>query len=268
MRIVFSTIACPSYTARQMADAAKKYGYGGIELYALEGARLTPELLSARLDEFRRELAGIPIVSVNSWGRLSSADSDERRDQEGQIARTFELAADLSCPLVKTFGGDIPNGENRHGVYDYMADSLRRLAPRARELGVSLVVETHDGFCLGSDLAALLSRVDDPQIAALWDVHHPYRMGEHVEETDRLIGDRVLHVHVKDAIRQGDGWQFVPLGEGELPVRAMLKRLEARGFDGSVAVDWEKMWHPEIGEPEDALPQHLKVLREYVGSAT
>ena len=55
----------------------------------------------------------------------------------------------------------------------------------------------------------------------------------------------------------------MPLGEGELPVRSMLSLLRSRNFGGFVAVDWEKMWHPEIEGPERALPHHVEVLREY-----
>lgn len=267
-RIAFSTISCPAYSFNQIADAARRYGYDGVELYALEGDRLTPDILARRLDEAIRALAGIPIASINSWGKLSSPDPDERHRQEAQIGRTLELATELGCPLVKTFGGELPADRGRDEVFDYMAENLGRLALRADALGVTVVVETHDGFCLGSDLAHLLERVNHPRIAALWDVHHPYRMGESPEDTDRLLGARVAHAHVKDAIRVDGGWRFVPLGEGELPVRSMVSHLRARNFDGFIAVDWEKMWHPEIEGPERALPQHIAVLREYMKPAT
>jgi sugar phosphate isomerase/epimerase len=268
IRIAFSTIACPDYTFAQVADAARRFGYDGVELYALEGQRLTPGILSDRLDEARHALSGIPIVSINSWATLSNPNLDERRIQEHQVARTFELANALHSPLVKVFGGEFPADREREEVLAYMAESLWRLAERAGDLGVTLVVETHDGFCRGADLGNLLSRVEHPRIGALWDVHHPYRMGETPEQTDRLIGGRVAHAHVKDAVRIAGGWRFVPLGEGELPVRAQLACLQARAFSGYVAVDWEKMWHPEIDGPDQALPQHIAVLREYIGSTS
>ena len=267
IRVAFSTISCPDYSFEQIAEAVRGYGYDGVELYALEGVRLTPELLENRMQEAKRTLAGIPVVSINSWGKLSDPDREERERQEAQISRTFELAAELGCPLVKTFGGDFPAGFEREEVIDYMAESLWRLASAAEDRGVTLVIETHDGFCLGADLGALLDRVQHPRIAALWDVHHPYRMGETPAETDQFIGARVAHVHIKDAVGQNGGWQFVPLGQGELPVKSMLSLLKLRGFKGSVAVDWEKMWHPEIEGPEQALPQHIAMLREYLGSA-
>ncbi len=265
IRIAFSTIACPAYTAAQMADAARRYGYDGVELYALEGERLTPARLAARLDEVRRAFVGTPIVSINSWGELSSADADARREQEAQIGRTLELAAALDCPLVKTFGGELPPGHAPAAVFAYMAEHIRRLATRAEALGVTLTLETHDGFSRSAHVAALLDRVGGPGFAALWDVHHPYRMGECVADTDAAIGGRVAHAHVKDAVRAGDGWRYVPLGAGELPVRAMVAALAARGFGGYIAVDAEKMWHAEVDEPEVTLPQYAAVLRAYIG---
>jgi len=43
---------------------------------------------------------------------------------------------------------------------------------------------------------------------------------------------------------------LVPLGEGELPVRAMLGALAGLRYDGYVMVEWEKKWRPELAEPE------------------
>ncbi len=60
---------------------------------------------------------------------------------------------------------------------------------------------------------------------------------------------RLAHVQVKDPRR-------TPLlGEGEVPVRTILELLRRHGYRW-VAVEWEKKWHPEIPEPEVALPQH------------
>lgn len=266
IRIAFSTIACPNYSIYQMAEAVRRYEYDGIELYALEGVRLLPDLLAARCAEFRREFVDIPVVSINSWGKLSSPDRVERSAQEAQIRQTLALAAELGCPLVKTFGGELPADRPSCEVFDYMADHLRNLAASAREDGVTLVLETHDGFSRSAAVAELLTRVDTPAFAALWDVHHPYRMGETVAETAALIGDRVVHAHVKDAVRAGDGWRCVPLGAGELPVQAMIGALAARGFDGYLSVDAEKMWHAEVDDPEVALPQYATLLREYIAA--
>ena len=108
--------------------------------------------------------------------------------------------------------------------------------------------------------------VDSPAVGAVWDSHHPHRMGERPGEIYRTIGERLLLAQIKDARREpqrADGWQLVLLGEGEVPVREMLTMLASGGYQGWISVEWEKRWHPEIEPPEVALPQHLKLLRTW-----
>ena len=44
-------------------------------------------------------------------------------------------------------------------------------------------------------------------------------------------------------------------GEGEFPVIDCLRELAAIGYSGWYSLEWEKAWHPELAEPELALPQ-------------
>jgi hypothetical protein len=55
-------------------------------------------------------------------------------------------------------------------------------------------------------------------------------------------------------------------GAGEVPVREMLGLLAAGGYPHWISVEWEKRWHPEIEDPEVALPQHLDLLATWLES--
>ncbi|MFM8288392.1 MAG: sugar phosphate isomerase/epimerase family protein, partial [Planctomycetaceae bacterium] len=44
-------------------------------------------------------------------------------------------------------------------------------------------------------------------------------------------------------------------GEGEFPVIDCLRELAAIGYNGWYSLEWEKAWHPELADPELALPQ-------------
>ena len=142
--------------------------------------------------------------------------------------------------------------------------------PLAERLGVAIGVETHDAFSASSVVAELLAlvdpaAVDSGAVGAVWDSHHPHRMGETPAEVYANLGSRILLAQVKDARRKADGdWQLVLLGEGEVPVRDMLERLAAGGYPHWISVEWEKRWHPEIEEPEVALPQHLELLTKWL----
>jgi hypothetical protein len=51
---------------------------------------------------------------------------------------------------------------------------------------------------------------------------------------------------------------------GEVPVRELLQLLYGGGYAGWISVEWQKRWHPEIEEPEVALPQHLSLLSKWL----
>jgi len=146
-----------------------------------------------------------------------------------------------------------------------VVESLRHVAPVAERLGVTILLETHDAFCRAEEIVPVLCRVNSPAVQAVWDIHHPFRMGESVAQTWALLKPYARHVHIKDARLRPDGsWQLVPLGEGEVPAREIMHVLVAEGYHGFLSVEWEKKWHPEIEDPEVALPQHAQVLRRWL----
>jgi len=49
-----------------------------------------------------------------------------------------------------------------------------------------------------------------------------------------------------------------------VPVRETVRVLAAGGYKGYYGFEWEKVWHPEIEEPEVAIPHFAKVIREYL----
>lgn len=250
MRIAFSTIASPQLDASGIREAVEAYGFDGVELYALGGQLLYPDALEPELPRLR----GLPIVCVNSFATLVDGEA-------GQLVRALELAHQLESPLVKAFGGE---GDDREMKLMRAAETLERALPRATALGVTVLVETHDGFSRGSDLAALLAATHSERTGALWDIQNSVAAGESLADTDEQIGERVLHVHVKDAVRDGDHWRPVELGDGELPVPELIERLHARGYDRYVSYDHEKYWHAELAEPAQALPQAATLLRDLI----
>jgi sugar phosphate isomerase/epimerase len=206
--------------------------------------------------------AGLPIVSVDSSILLTADDAGS------ELRRFLELANDWESPLIRVYGGPLAEEPRaRRTQIEVAAGVLAKAVPLAERLGVAVAIETHDSFSASSVVAELLAMVDSRWVGALWDTHHPHRMGERPAEVYEHLGPRVLHVQVKDARRSAGhkgGWQLVPMGEGEVPVREIIGLLAAGGYEGYISVEWEKYWHPEIEEPQIALPQHLKVLEEWV----
>jgi sugar phosphate isomerase/epimerase len=267
MKIAYSNLASPEWSMEEVFSNAQKFGYDGVEIRLLDG-----EVIPSVLDESTRNsivrLARaheIEIVGLGASTRFATADADEREQNEEELFRFIELAAQMEVPMVRTFGGGATAGGAEAGdAIRWVAESLNRVAERAEELGVSVLLETHDEFSHSWMVRDVLKQVESKAIGAIWDIHHPYRMGESMEDTYDNLRAGLQHVHLKDARKHGDGWDLVVFGEGEVPVKAIVKKLIDEGYDRYLCVEWEKKWHPEIEAASTALPKHIEVLRQYL----
>ena len=270
MKLAFTTLACPGWTLEQALDAAQRFGYEGIELRLIDGELLAPDLSA---DQRMRVLgacrsAGVPICCIDTSVRLAQPDVETREAQVRDGLAFLEMAAMWGAPCIRVFGGP-PAGIGEDEAVAAAIECLRPLAERGAVLGVAVALETHDAFAAGATVARVLNEVPGPGAGALWDILHPNRVGEPVDQTLKLIGARLLHVHIKDGHRPPDGgpnWPLALLGQGDVPTPTILQAMRGAGYDGWLSVEWEKKWHPEIAEPEVALPQHADKLREYLSA--
>lgn len=251
MKLAFSNLAAPGWTLERCLVAVGEYGYDGLELRLIDGKPIDAETISLAV---RRSVAsalanaGVPLVCLDTSVELTCPFEDSLR-------AALELAHDWNAPLVRVFGGP--------GAHDDIPERLEPVLDAAERLGVTVALETHDSFASAAAVASLLRRVPGESLGALWDFHHPFRMGESPGDVMSALGDRIVLVHVKDARREADGWQLVPLGEGDVPVTESIDVLRSAGYDGWLSVEWEKRWHPEIEPPQVALPQHLALLQTW-----
>jgi sugar phosphate isomerase/epimerase len=263
-RIAFSTLAFPGTSLVKAISLGREWGYTGVELRLIDGDLIDPAMAAADRARVKRTVtaAGLLIVAIDSSVRLTD------HEPGAELGAFIELASDWESPLVRVFGGALPHGDHdRQAALAAAAGVLEASVPRAERLGVAIGVETHDSFSASSVVAELLCLIPSGVVGAVWDSHHPHRMGQRPAEVWADLGGRTLLAQLKDARRdtaRPDGWQLVLLGQGEVPVREILRLLYGGGYAGWISVEWEKRWHPEIEAPEVALPQHLSVLSTWL----
>jgi sugar phosphate isomerase/epimerase len=271
--LAFSTLGCPGWTLEQAAAFAEAQGYVALELRLLDADLIPADLPQAGrrriVDALRRH--GLSCVGVGGSTRFASPDPAERAAQADELRRNLQLAHDIGAPMVRTYGGTTPAGASEDDAVDWVVAGLELALPEAERLGVKVAIETHDSFCRGATTARVLERLPHPSLGVIWDVLHPLRHGEPVEETWAHLRSRLLHVHIKDgrpdpAAARPEDWALTLLGEGVVPVPAILATLRDGGYDGMLSVEWEKKWHPELVDPEVALPQHAALLREWMAA--
>jgi sugar phosphate isomerase/epimerase len=253
MKLAFSTLACPAWSLDQVVDAAGAYGYGGVELRMLDGQLIDGAIPAAERVRVRRVLAraGLPVVALDTSVRVAAAA--DTATALAELRPMLELACDWEAHVVRVFGGDWDAGRAREAAIGQARDVMSEAADVARRLGVTVALETHDRFADVALVAEVLAGLPSAA-AAVWDVAH----APDPRQVMSTLGDRVAHVHVKD--RRADG-TLTLLGEGDVPVRSCIDALAEARYAGWISVEWEKHWHPELVEPEVALPQFASVLK-------
>jgi len=269
MRLSFSTLGCPEWTFEQIVLRAQEYGYDGLELRGIG-----PELDITKCSDFSSTSArqhslrfvtdhGLRIVAVDTSTQVVRSDPSQRLQQFNNARENIDLAAEIGASFVRVFGGVPDDGVTKEEAQKLCADGLLELGDYAVSAGnVRVVLETHDFFSRGSDIAEIFRMVDHPNAGVLWDLHHPYRQGELPEQTLSLLKPWLAFTHAKDSVKGG---AYCLLGDGDVPIKSMIDLLQTAGYDGWLSLEWEKRWVPELVAPEIAFPQYAAKLRQYIG---
>ena len=267
MKLAFSTLGCPNWELENIAQAARAYGYVAIELRALGGdldLLKRPEFQPETVEKTSGWLAdqALSVCCVDTSCTFDSRDSGERRKQVEAAVRHCELAAALGAPLIRIFPDRIPTGATRSETRDNIAVCLREVALRAPNR-VSIGLETHGDFARGQAAAEIVRLADHPNVALIWDVANSLAAGDSIEESAQEVGPYLAHVHLRDArpVKGHEHWLPVLAGHGAVSFTAAVNALRGLGYDGYISFEWEKYWHPEIEEPEVALPDFVKAMK-------
>jgi sugar phosphate isomerase/epimerase len=270
MKLSFTTLGCPDWTLQEIVENAAQMGYDGIDFRGLlEDIDITgrPEFTTL-LGDTRRLLSdnGIAVSGLAISARFAVANPVEREEQFDEARRNLELAAKLDTHVMRIYGGRVPEGHTVETIMPVFVENLRAIGDEAEAYDVTLAVETHDEWTDSATVARVMAQTNHPRVRVLWDLHHPYRAGgESPETTYANLGPYTVSTHLKDSLPlDGGGYAYVALGDGDVPLKAMLDLLVAGGYDGYAILEWEKRWHRELAEPEVAFPQFVSKMREWL----
>lgn len=271
--ISFSTLGCPKWPWARILEQAAAMGYAAVEVRGIEGEMdLTkrPEFIGTRVDQSLKDLAALTlkISDLGASSRMHEADPKVRAAQLDEGRRFIDLANRLNVPYVRVFGDKVPPGDTKQATIARVIDGLRALGEHAKGSGVAVIIESHGDFTDAPSLLEILKGAAMPNVALLWDAHHTcVASKEAPAATYKLVGSYVRHTHLKDSRPEGAGVKYVLTGTGTVPVRETVTVLAKAGYRGYYGFEWEKAWHPEIEEPEVALPHYAELMRRVLAEA-
>jgi inosose dehydratase len=263
----------------QLLELVAGAGYEGVDLGPLGffGERAD---LRRRLEEHGLSLAG-------GWVALRLTEPDGLKEDLAMLDRaldSFEAAAEgveprwRPKPTLADAGSDARRANPGRGKdlpeigldeagWRRLADGVQQAAERCRARGLEPTFHHH--ACTHVEAPHEIERfLELTDVGLCLDTGHLLLGGGDPVQAIRDWGDRVNHVHVKDArldvlnqvIAERAGmlevWKrgaFCALGTGDVDIEGFLAALQARGYEGWLVVEQDRI--PAPGESVDAAAQ-------------
>lgn len=274
--LAFSTLGCPQWEWKKILDFAAQHGFEAVELRGLGGnldLPANPLFAADRIEQTKSEIKSskLKIACVSSSAQLYVEDPAKRAQQLADARRFIDLAQALGAPCVRVFGGKAESDKTPApdaATKARVAAGLRELGQYAGSRSVTVILESHDHFTSSATLKDVLSQVNSPNVGLLWDAHHTFATSnEDPEFTVNQLGPWIRHTHLKDSIGTGEDRKYVLTGRGNVPIERQIKALQSIGYKGFYCFEWEKLWHPDIAEPEIAIADYAHVVGDCLGNA-
>lgn len=263
--LCFSTLGCPDWSFRQILDCAAENGVSGLEIRGIGNvmdAEKIPEFMPENVAQTKRALRekGLKIVGFGTSCNFHDSAHVEDAIRQGKTA--IDVCSRMNIPFIRVFGDRVTDEASIQAV----AKSIGKLCRYGKEKGVSVLQEIHGDFNrLEHILPVIRENMSHENFGILWDIEHSDKVyGDDWQVFYREIQPFIRHVHIKDYIRATASAPFrlTLVGEGEIPITAIVRQLEKNGYQGYYSLEWEKKWVPELPEFPVAMESFLRTMEE------
>ena len=171
---------------------------------------------------------------------ISALDSGARDAAVHEISRAAEAAATIGARYFVLHPGPETTGvprEQRLDRMDCAVEALDRIAWRAGELGVRLVLENMLPHLFAGhvrDLLWLLGALASTNVGVCLDTGHAHLSGDLRHVAHKLSG-HLWMVHASD--NRGERDDHLPPGEGAIAWPELLRQLAAEHFSGAFILE-------------------------------
>jgi sugar phosphate isomerase/epimerase len=262
-KLSFTTMGTPQLDHAGAIELALEVGFDGVDLRCAD--YLGEVRPSTDVGELRRmardfEAAGLGMPSVLCYHQISSASGEWPREYAEHISSHLAIGAALGALAIRIFGVQPGPDHDSDALVEGSAAAIAA-ALADDDSGVGIVMQNHAGAGTALDALHIARRLDDPRFGLVYSPDHTF-MHEKTSGEDLLqqIGPWVRQVYVADLVRGAEKQRWVFPGRGEVPLRETIRRLDGAGFDGFYSFKWEKIWNPDLAEPEVAMPQFMAFM--------
>lgn len=261
----------PAYCAAHRQLLAKH----GLNVWAISN-HIVGQAVLDRIDSRHRSIQADAI-----WGDGDPAGINARA--AAALANSARAAQRLGVSVVNGFTGSsiwallysfppVPN-EMLDDGFRLLAERFHPILDVFAQCGVKFALEVHPteiGFDVYSARRVLESLDNRPEFGFNFDPSHLVWQGVDPVAFIEEFGNRIYHVHMKDAavrlkgragvlgshLNFGDarrGWDFRSLGRGDVNFEEIVRALNQAGYQGPLSVEWEDSGMDRLHGAREAL---------------
>jgi len=273
-KLSFSTLGCPDWSFDKIIDFAKANHYTGIEVRGImREMDLTkvpefssPEAIAVSLKKMKDH--DLVFVDLGSSAAMHLPKGDERTKNLDEGKRFIDLAEKLNCPYVRVFPNQLPKDRDRQESLNLIIDGLKELGTYTSKTNVTVLLESHGELIYKKDLLAVMEGAADPHVGLVWDICNMWiATKEPPEEVYNVLKYYIRHTHIKDLKIENGKEEYVLLGTGIVPIFQAIDLLYKSHYPGYYSFEWEKLWHPEILDPQIALADYPIAMNKHFNQA-
>jgi len=184
---------------------------------------------------------GLRLAALNiCFGAYNDLCAEVRNRQVAWIKASMDIARALDASIVTTSVGEELDGQSRREALRLAIPRIRECANYGRERGVSLTLEMPHKYSLARNLQETIGMIDllsDVEgFGITLDTSQVIHGGDSLTETVKHLGERIQHVHLRDAI--GTYTRVAP-GRGEVNFKAFFRSAEEVGYQGVYTIEFE-----------------------------
>jgi sugar phosphate isomerase/epimerase len=247
-----------SFPLEEVVPNLAKHNYDGIELRGFD-PHLHPDTSQERAEQIKYLCAQhhINVVVIASYaGGYSGQDDAYYQLQLTNLEKHCRLAVILGCNMVRHAPGGPPAYLATLEDYKHASKWIRQACCIAANYGLRIVMEIHPGGLIESaeEAMKLVNLVDQPNLGLIHDAGNMYICGvDYGEESVKILGDRLFHVHIKDELEEIDpaipgtircqvrtGEKLIRhtlLNQGGTDHRPLLRALKRSGYSGYLSLE-------------------------------
>lgn len=261
MKLCFSTLGCTERSLDEILSLSRKFDISFLEIRGIGGEldnRKIPDFscdaLAGTKEKFREN--GISPLILGTSCSFHDEAGFESAVEEGKAA--ILTCAALGAKGIRVFGNNL--GNDPAASTGRVIAGLKTLCTFAAESGTDVLLEVHGDFNTVEALAPVLDAMEsEERFGLIWDICHTQKTyGGRWRDFYGAVRPFIRHVHIKDIKND----RLVLPGDGDIPIKDIVSGMINDGYSGAFSLEWEKKWHPELPEIEEALTKFIEVTAQ------